>query len=120
MIDKVLSAGPGGEVLNDTKDVVSNAAKWIYNIALGLTWFIVVLFIVIALALLTKALIGKLHGKVVNGERQKMANGKFIRLVITATILIIIAIVIAILMYTKVLNEGGLLDSLLEKFGLKK
>lgn len=98
-----------GLPISPEKLAVLQGASKLNSVLILLTKIVTPVVLVIALGLFVWALIGRLHGKVVDGEREKMGKGKFVGIIITAVILVVFASVFASVLATTITGQNGLI-----------
>lgn len=108
-IFSLFSDAGAGQAISPEKLAVLQGASKLNSVLILLTKIVTPVVLVIALGLFVWALVGRLHGKVVDGEREKMGKGKFVGIIVTAVILVVFASVFASVLATTITGQNGLI-----------
>lgn len=106
----MISLFNGGSTTTTSADTLkATAYGWLklYDGLNLITNILTPIILVIALGLITWALVGRMYGKTVDGERQKMAKNQFIGIVITGIVLITLGTILVTVMKTSILKAGS-------------
>lgn len=105
----MISLFNGGSTTTTSAETKAAAYGWLklYDGLNLMTNILTPIILVIALGLITWALVGRMYGKTVDGERQKMAKNQFIGIVITGIVLITLGTILVTVMKTSILKAGS-------------